>query len=91
MSDVELDPVIHSQARLRVVAALAQFHRGDAIAFTKLQEVLGMTAGNLSTHLRKLEEIYDTASLQGHGLREATINELMQEMMNAKKDGRKPH
>jgi DNA-binding MarR family transcriptional regulator len=56
MSDVELDPVIHSQARLRVVAALAQFHRGDAIAFTKLQGVLGMTAGNLSTHLRKLEE-----------------------------------
>ena len=42
-------------------------------------------------HLRKLEELYDTASLQGHGLREATINELMQEMMNAKKDGRKPH
>ena len=42
-------------------------------------------------HLRKLEELYDTASLQGHGLREAAIDELMQEMMNAKKDGRKPH
>ena len=56
MSEIELDPVIHSQARLRVVAALAQFGPGDQIAFTKLQQVLGMTAGNLSTHLRKLED-----------------------------------
>jgi len=42
-------------------------------------------------HLRKLEELYDTASLQGHGLHEAAISELMQEMVVAKKGGRKPH
>jgi DNA-binding MarR family transcriptional regulator len=29
---------------------------GDQIAFPRLQEILGMTAGNLSVHLRKLEE-----------------------------------
>lgn len=58
MTEAELDPVIHSQARLRVVAALAPFPQGDRIAFTKLQELLGMTAGNLSTHLRKLEDAH---------------------------------
>jgi DNA-binding MarR family transcriptional regulator len=52
----ELDPVIHAQARLRIVAALATLDADEAIAFPKLQRVLDMTAGNLSTHLRKLEE-----------------------------------
>ena len=56
MTDLELDPVIHVQARLRVVATLAGLPRGDRIVFTRLQKVLGMTAGNLSTHLRKLED-----------------------------------
>ena len=54
--DVELDPVIHAQARLRVVATLARLARGDRIAFPRLQKLLDMTAGNLSTHLRKLED-----------------------------------
>jgi DNA-binding HxlR family transcriptional regulator len=52
----ELDPVIHAQARLRVVVALSVLREGDRLAFPRLQELLGMTAGNLSVHLRKLEE-----------------------------------
>lgn len=52
----ELDPVIHAQARLRVVATLAAIAQGDRLAFPRVQQLLGMTAGNLSTHLRKLEE-----------------------------------
>ena len=56
MPDVELDPVIHAQARLRVVATLASLGRHDRIAFPRLQKLLDMTAGNLSTHLRRLEE-----------------------------------
>ncbi|MEV6305080.1 transcriptional regulator [Actinoplanes sp. NPDC051861] len=52
----DLDPVIHAQARLRVVSALSQLGDGDRIAFPRLQEILRMTAGNLSVHLRKLEE-----------------------------------
>ncbi|HEY2766529.1 MAG TPA: transcriptional regulator [Pseudonocardiaceae bacterium] len=52
----ELDPVIHAQARLRVVATLAAIRDGDRLVFTRVQQLLGMTAGNLSTHLRKLEE-----------------------------------
>ena len=60
MSDVgvlpELDPVIHAQARLRVTVALAALAPGDQITFPRLQQLLAMSAGNLSTHLRKLED-----------------------------------
>lgn len=56
MTEDALDPVIHAQARLRVVATLAALGRGDRIAFPRLQRLLDMTAGNLSTHLRRLEE-----------------------------------
>ncbi|WP_328464380.1 transcriptional regulator [Actinoplanes sp. NBC_00393] len=52
----DLDPVIHAQARLRVVSALSQLGECDSIAFPRLQEILRMTAGNLSVHLRKLED-----------------------------------
>ena len=52
----ELDPVIHAQARLRVVSTLSTLPAGDRITFPRLQELLDMTAGNLSTHLRKLED-----------------------------------
>ncbi len=51
-----LDPVIHAEARLRITAALAAVGSGDRLAFPRLQKLLGMTAGNLSTHLRKLED-----------------------------------
>ena len=52
----ELDPVIHAQARLRVVSALSVMRDEDSITFPRLQETLRMTAGNLSVHLRKLED-----------------------------------
>lgn len=52
----DLDPVIHAAARLKLTATLAALPRGDKIAFPRLQKLLGMTAGNLSTHLRKLED-----------------------------------
>jgi DNA-binding MarR family transcriptional regulator len=52
----ELDPVIHAQARLRVMVALAALAGDEQITFPRLRELLDMTAGNLSIHLRKLEE-----------------------------------
>ncbi|GAA3137280.1 transcriptional regulator [Planomonospora alba] len=52
----ELDPVIHAQARLRVVVTLNTLDEGDQITFPGLKDLLGMTAGNLSVHLGKLEE-----------------------------------
>lgn len=51
-----LDSVIHAQARLRVTVALSVLPAGDKVTFPRLQELVGMTAGNLSTHLRKLED-----------------------------------
>ena len=53
----ELDPVIHTQARLKVCATLAALNRDERITFTRLQDLLDMTPGNLITHLRKLQEV----------------------------------
>ena len=52
----DLDPVIHAAARLKVVATLGALSEGDQISFPRLQQLLGLTAGNLSVHLRKLED-----------------------------------
>ena len=52
----ELDPAIHAPARLQIMTTLCAIDRGDRVAFPKLQEHLGLSAGNLSTHLRKLED-----------------------------------
>jgi DNA-binding MarR family transcriptional regulator len=51
----ELDPVIHVQARLRIVTILDTLGPGDSLSFPRLQTLLGVTSGNLATHLRKLE------------------------------------
>ncbi|MER7003379.1 transcriptional regulator [Dactylosporangium sp. NPDC000555] len=52
----DLDPVIHAQARLRIMAALSSLGDGDRMTFPRLQQLLDMTAGNLSVHLTKLEQ-----------------------------------
>jgi DNA-binding MarR family transcriptional regulator len=52
----ELDPVIHVPARLRILVALAQLQVGDTLSFARLQGLLDLTAGNLITHLRRLDE-----------------------------------
>jgi len=56
MNATELDPLIHVPARLRIVATLAALPEGDTLSFTRLQEMIGLTPGNLITHLRKLED-----------------------------------
>lgn len=52
----ELDPVIHAQARLRVMTTLNALPEGDQLGFPSLKDLLDMTAGNLSVHLTKLED-----------------------------------
>lgn len=49
----EIDEVIHGRIRLGVIAYLASVESG---IFAELKEAVGATDGNLSTHLRKLEE-----------------------------------
>ncbi|MDQ2894420.1 MAG: transcriptional regulator [Actinomycetota bacterium] len=55
-SEETLDPLIHVPTRLRIVATLAALPDGDALSFTRLQDMIGLTPGNLLIHLRKLEE-----------------------------------
>jgi DNA-binding MarR family transcriptional regulator len=64
-----LDPVIHGAVRLRVMVSLATLRDGDNLSFTRLQELLGVTPGNLITHLRKLEDAgYVTTVKSGGGV-----------------------
>jgi DNA-binding MarR family transcriptional regulator len=56
VTDEELDAVIHVPARLRIMVTLATLPEGDDLSFTRLQDVIGLTPGNLITHLRKLED-----------------------------------
>ena len=63
-----LDPVIHVPARLRIVATLAALPKGDRLSFTRLQDMLELTPGNLITHVRKLEDAgYVTSEKTGNG------------------------
>ena len=49
----DIDPLIHAPSRLRVMTYL---YVVDSIDFVYLKRVTGMSWGNLSTHLTKLEQ-----------------------------------
>jgi DNA-binding MarR family transcriptional regulator len=51
-----LDPLIHVPTRLKIVATLAPLPDGDTLSFTRLQHMIGLTPGNLTIHLGKLED-----------------------------------
>jgi DNA-binding MarR family transcriptional regulator len=81
MTTGELDPLIHVPTGLKIVATLAALHDGDTLSFTRLQDMIGLTPGNLIIHLRRLEEAdyissektsngsvsITTVALTGHG------------------------
>ena len=68
MTAEALDPLIHAPARLRIMATLAALPEGVALSFTRLQDMLELTPGNLITHLRKLEDTgYLTSKKTGNG------------------------
>jgi DNA-binding MarR family transcriptional regulator len=68
MTAGELDPLIHVPTRLKIVATLAALPAGDALSFTRLQDMLSLTPGNLIIHLRKLEEAgYITSEKTSNG------------------------
>src|ERR1700726_4286930 len=75
-----LAPIIHAPVRLRVVVTLATLRDGDSLSFTRLQELLGLTPGNLITHLRKLEDAgYVTTVKSGRGVTSRTSVSLSQQ------------
>jgi DNA-binding transcriptional ArsR family regulator len=79
-AETELDPVIHAPARLRVLVTLAILRDGDSLSFTRLQELLGLTPGNLIIHLRKLEDAgYVTTVKTGSGVTARTSVSLSQQ------------
>jgi DNA-binding MarR family transcriptional regulator len=79
-ADSGLDPVIHAPARLRVVVTLATLKDGDDLSFTRLQELLELTPGNLITHLRKLEDAgYVMTAKSGSGVTARTSVSLTQQ------------
>jgi DNA-binding MarR family transcriptional regulator len=50
---LQLDRVIHEKGRLAIVSMLAA---SPELSFTELRDSLGMTDGNLTTHIRTLQE-----------------------------------
>ena len=50
--ETELDRVIHEPARLRIMMVLSGINKAD---FNFLLSALGMTKGNLSSHMDRLE------------------------------------
>ncbi len=74
MSDETLDPLIHVAARLQIMATLAALPSGDTLTFTRLQELIGLTPGNLITHLRRLEVAgYVEVEKTGSGITSRTV------------------
>ena len=50
---LQLDRVIHERGRLAIMSMLAA---SPALSFTELRDTLEMTDGNLTTHMRTLQE-----------------------------------
>jgi DNA-binding MarR family transcriptional regulator len=71
----ELDPLIHVPTRLRIVATLAALPDGDRLSFIRLQDLLGLTPGNLIIQLRKLEEggYLDSAKTRNGSTQQTTV------------------
>jgi DNA-binding MarR family transcriptional regulator len=50
---LQLDRVIHEKGRLAIMSMLAA---SPELSFTDLRDALGMTDGNLTTHIRTLQQ-----------------------------------
>ncbi len=52
----EFNDIIHQPVRLRIMSVLVALEAENEADFTYLRDLLGVTDGNLGTHLHKLEE-----------------------------------
>ncbi len=50
---LQIDRVIHEKGRLAIMSMLAA---APELSFTEMRDALGMTDGNLTTHIRTLQE-----------------------------------
>lgn len=53
---IVLNEAIHQPTRLRIMTMLVSVPETDRLAYGFIQQTLGLTGGNLTTHLRKLHD-----------------------------------
>ena len=53
---IVLNETIHQSTRLRIMTLLVSQSERDRVAYGFIQRTLGLTGGNLTIHLRKLED-----------------------------------
>ena len=53
---IVLNETIHQSTRLRIMTMLVSMPETDRLAYGFIQKTLDLTGGNLTTHLRKLED-----------------------------------
>ncbi|SDM88191.1 DNA-binding transcriptional regulator, MarR family [Actinomyces ruminicola] len=55
MPPIEMDELIHAPTRLKIMSALVELGENSEITFSRLQDLLEMTPGNMSAHIKRLE------------------------------------
>lgn len=71
--EIDLDETIHQPTRLRIMSLLVSLEARDRLAYGFVQQHLGLTPGNLTTHLRKLEDAdYVAITKEFHGAKPRT-------------------
>ena len=53
---IVLNETIHQSTRLRIMTMLVSMPETDRLSYGFIQNTLDLTGGNLTTHLRKLED-----------------------------------
>ena len=53
---IVLNETIHQSTRMRIMTMLVSMPESDRLAYGFIQKTLDLTGGNLTTHLRKLED-----------------------------------
>ena len=68
-----LDETIHQSTRLRIMSMVISWPETDRLAYGFIQKTLGLTGGNLTTHLRKLADAgYVTIAKEFHNSKPRT-------------------
>ena len=71
--EIDLDEIIHQPTRLRIMSLLVSLETRDRLAYGFVQKHLDLTPGNLTTHLRKLEDAeYVAITKEFHGAKPRT-------------------
>ena len=70
---IVLNETIHQATRLRIMTVLVSVPEADRLAYGFIQETLGLTGGNLTIHLRKLQQAgYVEITKEFHGSKPRT-------------------